>query len=149
MTFEWLLFSLRLLATTVLYTFLGLAFYLIWRSLESTQAAQSSEPAAIYQLRVVEAQAAPDFAAGESLPLQAETRLGRDAENTIVLHDAAASAQHARLHRKNGTWWLEDLDSRNGTMLNDLPLTKPTTLTEGDIIAIGGARFRFEVKVAK
>ena len=41
-------------------------------------------------------------------------------------------------------WWLEDLGSRNGTMLNDLKLVKPTPLAEGDVIGIGALRLRLE-----
>jgi pSer/pThr/pTyr-binding forkhead associated (FHA) protein len=48
------------------------------------------------------------------------------------------------LHRENGVWWLEDLGSRGGTILNDSPLSKPTPLAEGDIIGIGSLRFKLE-----
>lgn len=142
MTFEWLLFGLRLLATAVLYTFLGLAFYLIWRSLQPAR--YQPESGAKYHLRVLTAESDPALSVGSRLMLQPDTQLGRDPANTIVLRDAAASGQHARLHRDSGVWWLEDMGSRNGTLLNDLPLTKPATLAEGDVIAIGGTRLRLE-----
>lgn len=143
MTFEWLLFGLRLLATAVLYTFLGLAFYLIWRSLQSAQSQPNG--GTTHHLRVLAADSDPALSAGSRLMLQPDTRLGRDPANTIVLRDSAASGQHARLHRDSGVWWLEDLGSLNGTLLNDLPLTKPATLAEGDVIAIGGTRLRLEM----
>jgi len=140
---DWLLFGLRLLATTILYTFLGLAFYLIWRSLKQAQSA----PAPRYQLRVLAAPADSALAVGDELALQSITHVGRDPTNTIVVGDGGASARHARLSRDNGLWWLEDLGSRNGTLLNDLPLAKPASLAEGDVIAIGAARFRFEAEL--
>ncbi|MBI1881128.1 MAG: FHA domain-containing protein [Chloroflexi bacterium] len=124
---------------------MGVAFYIIWRELKQleSQAASQSHPTT-YQLRVVAAAEGQSLAIGEALPLQPITVLGRAAENTIVVGDDSASAAHARLRRENGVWWLEDLDSRTGTMLNDLPLSKPMPLSEGDIIGIGNLRLKLE-----
>ena len=82
---------------------------------------------------------------GETLPLQPLTIVADHAENTIVLRDGSTSTRQARLRRENGVWWLEDLGSGNGTMLNELPLSKPTPLAEGDIIGIGNLRLRLEI----
>jgi hypothetical protein len=140
MSLEWILLGLRVLATVILYSFLGLAFYLIWRDLKRVEI----QPRLNYHLRVMVANGNESWAVDEILPLQPVTSLGRDDKNTIVLHEPAASARHARLSRTNGTWWLEDLGSRSGTTLNELPLSKPAPLTEGDIIGIGSIRFRLE-----
>lgn len=143
MSLEWVLFGLRILATVILYTFLGVAFYIIWRELKQLERQAAPPATASYQLRVM---AATDSSlpVGEALPLQPVTLLGRAAENTIVVEDDSAAATHARLRRENGVWWLEDLGSRSGTMLNDSPLSKPTILSEGDIIGIGSLRFKLE-----
>jgi pSer/pThr/pTyr-binding forkhead associated (FHA) protein len=140
---EWILLGLRILATVILYTFLGVAFYIIWRELKQLERQVTSQAQTSYQLRVVAA-VDPSLPIGETLPLQPITVLGRAAENTIVVKDDSAAAAHARLRRENGVWWLEDLGSRTGTMLNDSPLSKPTVLTEGDIIGIGNLRFKLE-----
>jgi hypothetical protein len=137
---EWILLGLRLVAAVILYSFLGIAFYLIWRELKQAAA----PPQLKYQLRVLAANGNEAWGVGEALPLQPVTLLGRDAKNTIVLHDASASARHACLSQTGGGWWLENLDSNNGTTLNELPLSKPTPLTEGDIIGIGSLRFKLE-----
>jgi pSer/pThr/pTyr-binding forkhead associated (FHA) protein len=141
MSLEWILLGLRVLATVILYSFLGLAFYLIWRDLKRIEIQSQVN----YQLRVIAANGNEPWAVGETLPLQPVTILGRGAKNTIVLHEPTASTRHARLSRTNGTWWLEDLGSQSGTTLNELPLSKPIPLTEGDIIGIGSVRFRLEV----
>ena len=144
MSLEWILLGLRILATVILYTFLGVAFYIIWRELKQLESQAKSYPRPAYQLRVVAATEDQPLAVGETLPLQPITVLGRAAENTIVVTDDSASSAHARLHREDGVWWLEDLGSRTGTMLNDSPLSQPTPLTEGDIIGIGNLRFMLE-----
>jgi hypothetical protein len=140
MNLDWILLGLRLFTTAVLYAFLGLAFYIIWRDLKQTQ-----PPTIAHHLRVLSVPADSRLAEGDKLPLQQVTYLGRDPACTIVLQDEAASGRHARLHRENDVWWLEDLGSRNGTMLNDLPLTRRISLTEGDIIGIGTMQLRFEM----
>ncbi len=143
MSLEWTLLGLRLAAAALLYAFLGLAFFMIWQDLRraDSQARVKTSPC----LRVM-AVAEDDLslAAGDTLPLQPLTLLGRSAENTIVLADAGASGRHARLRQDNGTWWLEDLGSKNGTLLNELPLSRPALLTQGDVIGIGSLRLKFE-----
>lgn len=139
MNLDWILLGLRLFTAAVLYAFLGLALYIIWRDLK-----QAARPAITYQLRVLSATQNSPLVEGDKLSLQPVTYLGRDPACTIVLHDDAASGQHARLHQENGIWWLEDLGSRNGTLLNDLPLARQISLTEGDVIGIGNMQFRFE-----
>ena len=139
MNLEWILLGLRLFTTAVLYTFLGLALYIIWRDLK-----QTGQSAVAHHLRVLSVPQNSPLAEGDKLPLQLVTYLGRDPACTIVLQDDAASGRHARLHQENGIWWLEDLGSKNSTTLNDLPLTKPVTLTGGDVIGIGQTRLRFE-----
>jgi pSer/pThr/pTyr-binding forkhead associated (FHA) protein len=142
---EWILLGLRVLATLVLYTFLGVAFYIIWRDLKQLDTQNTPQPQTTFQLRVVAAPEDKSLVVGETLPLQPLTIVADHAENTIVLGDGSASTRQARLRRENGVWWLEDLDSRNGTMLNELPLSKPTPLAEGDIIGIGELRLRLEI----
>ena len=144
MSLEWVLFGLRVLTTVILYTFLGLAFYIIWRDLKQAGNEPVISIQAMPRLRIVAAAEDKSFMVGDILPLQPVTHLGRDLENTIVIKDTAASARHARLSRENGVWWLEDLGSRNGTLLNGLPLSKPTSLADGDIISIGNIRFQLE-----
>lgn len=140
---DWILLGLRLLTTVVLYTFLGLAFYIIWRALKQAAAATNQqERPNLGGLRLISA-AEPH--AGAILPLQPVTLLGRDPANAVVVNDAAASSRHARISRKNGVWLLEDLDSQTGTMLNDSPLSKPAPLADGDVIGIGTTRFRVEL----
>lgn len=144
MSLEWTLLGLRILAAVILYTFLGLAFYLIWRDLRHAAGEPASQSQPMLQLRVVNAVGQGALQSGQALPLQAVTLVGRDPENTIVLEDGTVSARHARLRNQDGVWWLEDLGSQRGTTLNDLPLQKPTPLSNGDVIGIGSLRFRLE-----
>jgi hypothetical protein len=145
LSLDWILLALRIVTTVILYTFLGLAFYIIWRDLKESANQAVNHLSASYHLRVVAAAADQSLAVGDVLPLYPITFLGRDPDNTLVLNDSAASGRHARISRENGVWWLEDLGSLNGTTLNDLLLSKPTPLADNDLIGIGNLQFRLEI----
>ena len=83
-----------------------------------------------------------DLEPGEALALQPMTRLGRSGRNTIVLNDSYVSSEHAVISYRDGSWWLADSNSTNGTLLNDRRVNGETTLSPGDVIGIGGIRLK-------
>ena len=68
---------------------------------------------------------------------QPEITLGRDPGCDIPLMDDTVSTRHAQLTYHHGQWWLEDLASMNGTMLNETTVNMPTVITSGDEIICG------------
>lgn len=73
-----------------------------------------------------------------------EVVLGRHSDNAMQIDDGKASRKHCRVFTKpDGTVWVEDLDSANGTSLNSEELFSPRKLADGDHIIIGKARVRF------
>ena len=84
------------------------------------------------------------FSEGTLLTLTPFTTIGRSDNNSIVISDPYASGEHALVTWRNGQWWLEDRDSRNGTLLNDLPVETPLIISHGDVIGIGQVQLRFE-----
>ncbi len=64
--------------------------------------------------------------------------IGRDAACDVVLDDTATSRKHARLYLDDlGQFWVQDLQSKNGTTLNGNPVSTSRIQT-GDRIGIGG-----------
>jgi adenylate cyclase len=81
---------------------------------------------------------------GLKVPLLAYCRLGRAADNHIVIDAEKASRYHAAIHAQDGNeFWLLDLGSRNGTFLDDHRVMRPTPLRDGSRIALAGITFRF------
>lgn len=68
--------------------------------------------------------------------------LGRLPESDVVVSDAGASRQHARIANANGAFVLTDLGSTNGTLVNDEPV-RERTLVDGDRITIGETVLEF------
>lgn len=67
--------------------------------------------------------------------------IGRAAENDLALPmDPMISTRHARLVREGGTFFLEDLGSRNGTLLGDQPIEGRVPLGAGATFIVGLTR---------
>lgn len=80
-------------------------------------------------------------------PLTGEkTTLGRDDDNDIVLEGSSVSRVHSQVVLEGENFFIEDLGSRNGTLLNNIRIIKEQ-LRDGDELAIGEYTFLFEEDV--
>lgn len=75
--------------------------------------------------------------AGKTARLGGTLEIGRDPAVGLSLHDDQASRRHARISMQSAGPVLEDLESSNGTFVNNNELTGPTYLTAGDEVLIG------------
>jgi hypothetical protein len=82
---------------------------------------------------------------GEHFDLFGGVSLGRAADADIRLDDRYASGIHARVFNRGGGYFVEDMNSTNGTLLNSRELHGEAELNPGDVIRIGDTEFRFEV----
>jgi pSer/pThr/pTyr-binding forkhead associated (FHA) protein/tetratricopeptide (TPR) repeat protein len=73
----------------------------------------------------------------------AEVVIGRDPSVQIALQDRKVSRRHARVFAKNGTYWVEDLGSANGVLVEGRPITAARKLSAGMRFEIGGHGFVF------
>jgi pSer/pThr/pTyr-binding forkhead associated (FHA) protein len=89
------------------------------------------------RLRVVE----PEAARGQVFEIPDEVTIGRAVGCGVRMDDAYTSNIHARLYRRDGSIWVEDLGSTNGTWLNAERVASPKKLGRGDILQIGGTVF--------
>jgi hypothetical protein len=81
---------------------------------------------------------------GERYDLFGGLSLGRSPDADIRIDDRYASGIHARVFGRGGAYWVEDLDSTNGTLLNSAELHGEAEIDDGDLIRIGDTEFRFE-----
>ncbi|WP_418955443.1 FHA domain-containing protein [Streptomyces tritici] len=75
-------------------------------------------------------------------PLPTRTvRIGRGADNDLVIDDLVVSRRHAELRaHPDGTYWIYDVGSHNGTYLNGRPVTR-ARVTPADIVGVGHSAF--------
>jgi hypothetical protein len=133
-----LLLILRLAGAALLLAFLGLILWLIYQDLRNVArvAAAQDEPYGL--LRQL------DGDAGRVFPLGPVTSIGRAPGNNIVLEDDYVSNEHALLMLRGKQWWVEDLNSRNGTLLNGERLYSATIISAGDVLTIGNLQLKLE-----
>jgi hypothetical protein len=130
----------RILFLVLLYLFL----FGIPRALLRDLRAAAREPTLELGRLVVVASPGGEPAAGTTLALDAITTLGRDVNNAVVVDDEFVSAEHAVLTFRGRTWYVEDLNSTNGTFVNGSPVDGVAPLGYGDEIQLGQVRLRLE-----
>ncbi len=134
------------------WIFLGLVYLILFLLLIGVQRemrlrlpqATSSEPSVSFgRLRVVQPGSDPRLQAGMIIPLKPETYVGSQAGNDLVLRDRFVSGQHARLRWDGAFWWVDDLNSTNGTFINQQRLMPgiPAGFASGSILQIGELAF--------
>lgn len=146
MSTEVTLFLLRLVSGLFLLAILAALFVVIWREYRSTLTEAEADRRIYGRLVMLRNIDGLDVVTGETYPLLPLTSLGRSPTNTVRINDSFASSEHALVAMRNGQWWLEDRQSRNGTMLNDMPVNQPIVVTDGDVIGIGHIKFRIELE---
>jgi pSer/pThr/pTyr-binding forkhead associated (FHA) protein len=79
-----------------------------------------------------------DNGAGESFALADEVTIGRSSECAVPLpSDNFVSQVHARVFRRENEYWVEDLGSTNGTLMNGRKLSGPAPVRRGDRLQVG------------
>jgi predicted component of type VI protein secretion system len=73
----------------------------------------------------------------------ASATIGRLPDNTLVIDNPAVSSRHARITRDGDQFILEDLQSTNGTYINQARVTRHT-LVDGDVAQIGKHKIVFD-----
>ena len=131
---------LRFLLALALYAFVGWSIYVLWNELR-------------LKSTTVVAQAVPEITlSAEDLDnlLQSfvlpEITLGRDSTCNFIIPDETISSCHARLSYHHNQWWVEDMQSTNGTFLNDERLYTPTVVIDGDEIKLGKISLEISIK---
>lgn len=120
--------------TTILrWVFMILALFILARQIRSLLRARN--PSEIWAYL-----SCPD---GSSVPLTHwENLIGRGRGCDVVVNLGSVSRSHATLIRDSaGVWKYNDLESKNGSSINGVPVTEPTEVKGGDTINIGGSDF--------
>lgn len=138
-----ILLILRLLSAAVLLAFLIAITWLSYQDLKSSNYRPVELARTSGLIRIVASENPSDI--GNQFILHPITSIGRSAGNTIVLEDDFASQEHALILLRGEQWLLEDLGSRNGTLLNDVPVATTTAVISGDVITVGRTSLKLEL----
>ena len=136
---EVIVFILRIGMAALLYGFLGWGMVTIWRDLRA-QGEFLSKPN-IPPLLIQK----PGDEPPQSFAI-AEVIIGRSEKSDYSIANDTVSARHARLSYHHNQWWVEDLNSMNGTYLNDERLSVPTVVISGDELRCGRASLEIQIE---
>jgi len=135
--------ALRLILAIALYCFLGWALLTLWQELkqQANRLSIQKQPAITIETRLGQDKASKSHFS------QNEVTIGRDSNCDLLVMDEALSARHARIIFHHGQWWLEDLNSTNGTFLNHQKLIVPAVVITGDEFKCGNTFFNIRISL--
>jgi pSer/pThr/pTyr-binding forkhead associated (FHA) protein len=123
---------IRILLTLSLYAFLAWAIYTLWRELQVSNQLISSRR--IPAINITQLDNEEDT---NAVYTGSEVIIGRESSTDYVIQNETVSARHARLSYHHNQWWVEDLQSTNGTFLNDERVETATVIISGDELRCG------------
>jgi len=132
------LLLLRLAFLLAFYGFLTFVALAAWRGLRT----DTHQSGATGELTVLDP-ARSRWAPGSRIRVSPGTVIGRDGTNEVVMDEDTVSARHALLRFDGRRWWVEDLDSTNGTFVNGQRVTGARVVRSGDEIRFGRVAVRF------
>jgi len=133
--------ALRAVLAISLYAFLVWAFVSLWRDIKQQSTLLASRKVPPLGLTISRQNSTSQFR-HFILP---EITIGRDPACECPVQDDAISAHQARLSFHHGQWWLEDLNSTNGTTLNQEKLVMATVVMDEDEFECGDTLFRISL----
>ena len=133
---------LRIALTIALYVFLAWALSTVLQDLrqQGTRISTQKKPGIAILVKILQG------IETQRLFSQNEIMIGRDTHCDLSMMDETMSAHHARLVHHHGQWWLEDLNSTNGTFLNGERLNTPAVIITGDEFKCGNTFFGIRVE---
>ena len=133
--------ALRLALAITLYAFLGWAFYTLLQELrlQGNKLSIQKKLGISFYIKIEEGRESVRHFS------QPEIMLGRDTNCDLSVMDDALSAHHARVTFHHGQWWLEDLNSTNGTYLNREKLITAAVVITGDEFRCGNTIFSIRI----
>jgi pSer/pThr/pTyr-binding forkhead associated (FHA) protein len=149
-----LLNTLKVALLALLYLFFARVLWAVWSEVRVPVAAGLSPKANAAslgsgsraklgpaQLLMVE----PAARRGSVTVLEGDVVVGRAPECTVVMpDDPYTSTRHARFFERDGAWWVEDLGSTNGTLVNAKTITEAQQLKRDDRVQTGSAVFEVQ-----
>ncbi len=132
-----LVLILRVALAIALYAFLWRIFLTLWQDLKQQGEFLSSQKKLGIHIHAV-------MENGKDIQrrfIQSEVTIGRDPNCDFPVMDEAISAHHVRISHHHTQWWLEDLNSTNGTFIGKSQVTVPIVLITSDQFRCGGTNF--------
>lgn len=135
-----LLLSLRFALALILYTFLAYSIYVLSKNLNKNLS--TAKNASLPTIHLSHSDQHYTFQ-------QSEITLGRNPTCDLNIINETVSSNHARIFFEYNQWWVEDINSSNGSRLNSLIISSPVVLTNNDQLELGNALITISLEERK
>lgn len=127
----------------IIYLFIFVIIRMIFLDIRTMYRKKSGGFADAY-LKLINLRHDLDFPVEESYEISDNEVIGRGKKCDISIPDRYMSTKNSRIFKSSGKFYLEDLESTNGTFLNGEPLSDTAVeLLDGDKISVGRINFLF------
>lgn len=136
-----------IIASGLKYVFVFLIYYFIFHIirliyLDIRSMEREEMPSNVF-LRLITRPETLQYKVNEIYYLDGDTQIGRGEDNQIVFKDRFISKNHALIIEENGHYRVDDLNSANGTYVNDRKIVAETPLHNRDVLRIGDVELLF------
>jgi hypothetical protein len=136
-----LVLILRFALAIALYAFLGWILSILWQEVKQQGEFLASQKKPVIKM-LAKLESGKEIQQRYS---QTEVTIGRDPNCDFPILDEAISAHHARVSFHHSQWWLEDLNSTNGTFIGKSKVSVPVVLIASDQFKCGNTMFTVDM----
>lgn len=142
--YEILSLGMKYVLTLVIYLFIFRIVRLIYLDIRTITAGEDAAAFLPHLKLLTQVVGKNGKAVAELYPLvRPITLIGRSGKCSIMLPDPYISSEHAQIEKQKDRFFITDLGSANGTVLNSVKLTERTELKHGDLISFGAMDLLF------
>lgn len=131
----------KIIIIVIVYAIILFALRIMYKDIKSGGSKKTSRKKT-FGLEVVDPGNNNNLRRGSVIPINREITIGRRDDNSVILREGYVSGHHARIYLRNTDYIMEDLNSTNGTILNNKKVEKKVCIKVGDEIKIGSAGFK-------
>ncbi len=124
----------------IIYLFIFSIIRLIYLDIKSINPVSADDSA---YLKLINRMDSLPYKIKEHYSIHGKLTLGRANDNNIYIKDPFVSKRHMKVTEDEGEYYLEDLNSANGTFLNEERILDVVKLESGDVIKVGNVEFLF------
>ncbi|SHJ94608.1 FHA domain-containing protein [Hathewaya proteolytica DSM 3090] len=125
----------------LLYVIIIVALGIMYRDIKKPKKYRKSTSKK-FALEVIKADKSKELPKGAIVPILDEVNVGRKQDNNLVLDDEFVSSYHSKLYTRQGNLIIQDLNSTNGTYVNNQHIKGEAIVKTGDVIKIGNTLFK-------
>lgn len=134
-------FIFNILIIAIVYVIIIYALKIMYKDTKSSGKRRKKKPVD-FGLEIIDKGENRNLKNGGVIPIGESLTIGRSEENMLVLEDKYVSSRHLKIFYRNTDYILEDLDSTNGTFVNDSKVKGRVILQKGYKIKVGTSTFK-------